>query len=123
MAALSYMLLLGLYLHKDKCIPFQVAFELPRFELQPLWRSQGGLLVQLFYLRLVWIKRFTHRGIFWQDIAVFVVHPLYRYLRIWGHVEKLKLHRLRSTAILGIDEIPQSKHQGGVLPLRHTHVE
>jgi hypothetical protein len=111
-----------LYLHQYERIPFQVEFELTVFEVCSLRWAQCGLLIQLFNLRLSWVERFAYRGILWQDIAMFVIHLLYRYLRISGHIEELKLHRFWSTAILGIDEIPRGYHQGVVFALRHNHV-
>src|ERR1700734_2585336 len=111
-----------LYLHQYERIPFQVEFKLTVFEVCLLSWAQCGLLIQLFNLHLSWVKRLAYRGVLWQDIAMFVVHLLDGYLRISGHIEKLKLHRLWFTAILRIDEIPRGNHQGAVFALRHNHV-
>ena len=78
--------LVRLYLHQYERIPFKVEFELTVFEVSSLRWAQCGLLIQLFNLRLSWVERFAYRGILWQDIAMFVIHLLYRYLCISGHI-------------------------------------
>jgi len=64
-------------------------------------------LLKMFNLRLSGVERFgLRRHTFGQDIDMFVIHLLYRYLRISGHIEETQASSFLVHHDSRIDEFP-----------------